>query len=435
MNHNTSPKRRQKSRTDDARTDENSGDAKAKTKKLIARNEWNLERYSYFFFPHSKTDGLDDLRRLECGRRETEAGCEITYVEVKPLVGTKAYTNRTYTTLLVLILHWYENKTADGSFRIRLSDIAKKKRIDHSAGKNLKNIRDDLYCLKTTAIDFASTFVDFNGLENSLESVSILSILEFDSESARPKDRYVLGAFSKPITRNLKNEKTNPNNFDSILKINSEIGQILFRYIDTRIYSSDNKVKIFEKNSVALFIELFGNVASYKCKSSRKRFLNRHVGELNNLVLSSGKLLRVDVIETCDFSDVKIVCTTVSPDSLPGKGGRKRYQLKQLKPAIADKNFVDIDGLSIAMQDVVRVDDADWISWTIRLAKSYSDTFIYSVIAEFKEADHRNKKIKHRDRFFTSLFHSMTHKTGRVWIGTCDEHCNKRPSQHENTTN
>ena len=407
MNHNTSPKRRQKSRTDDARTDENSCDAKAKTKELIARNEWNLERYSYFFFPHSKTSGLDDRRRLECERRETEAGCEITYVEVKPLVGTKAYTNRTYMTLLALILHWYENKTVDGSFRIHLSDIAKKKRIDHSGGKNLKSIRDDLYCLKTTAIDFASTFVDCDGLENSLESVSILSSLEFDSKRARPKDRYVVGAFSKPITRNLNNEKTNPKNLDSILKINSEIGQILFRYIDTRIYSSDDKVKIFEKNSAALFDDLFGNVASYKWKSSRKRVLNRHIGQLNNLELSSGKLLRVALLETSDREDVKIVCTTVSPDSLQS---RKRGKRGKGRAAIADKSIFEIDGLALAMQDVVRVDDANWISWTKRLAKSYSDTFIYSVIAEFKEADHRNKKIKYRDRFFTSLFHSMTHK-------------------------
>ena len=227
---------------------------------------------------------------------------------------------------------------------------------------------------------------------------------------------------------NLKNEKTNPKNLSSILEIDTEIGQILYRYIDTKIYGKN----VFEKASAALFHDLFGNdnVKSYRWKSSRKRVLKRHIDHIKNSVLSSGKLLCVFLLETSDKKDVKIVCKTVSPDSDSLPSGNRKHKL-----VVTDKSSVDIDGLALAMQDVVGVDDPNWVSWTKRLAKSYSANLIYRVNSEFNEAVRNgHNKIEHRDKFFTSLFHSTVHKTGGEWIGRCDKHCRKRP-EHENTTN
>ena len=405
--------------TDAVRTQEVSGDAKSK--EVIARNEYNLERWSYFLFPHSKTTGLDDLRRLITERRETAAGCEIKYIEVTPRIGKKAFTNRTYTTLLALILLWYENQTADGSFRIHLSDIAKKKRIDHNAGNNLKRIWDDLYSLKTTAIDFASTFIDSDGLENSLKSVSILSALELEPKTDNPRDRYISGAFSEPIITNLKNEKTNPKNLSSILEIDTEIGQILYRYIDTKIYGNN----VFEKASAALFYDLFGDAKRYDWLSRRKQVLEYHINQINGSVLSSGKLLSVFLSDTADKKDIKIVCTS-SAKNLPN---RKRVSVK-----VANTDKTTIDGLAAAIQEAVgTVNDPNWISWTKFLARSYSGVLIFRAIAEFNEAvRHGHEEIEHRGPFFTALFHRMVHKTDARWVGDCSVRCNKRP---KNTTN
>ena len=318
--------------------------------------------------------------------------------------------------MLALVLLWHENQTCDGCFKVHLSDIAKLKNIDPEAGKNLRNIRDDLYCLKTTAIDFVSTFIDSKGVENSLMAISILSLLEIDSQKLCTRDRYVKGAFNQPFTTNLLNRKTNLQNLNSILQISTEIGQILFRYIDTRIY----KRKVYEKVSEELFKDIFGeDDRRFKWASRRRQVLEHHLPLLDNKVLSSGKRLRTSLSETSGETDVKIVCSTVS-DPLDKRGSGKK------KAIIADEI---IESRTAAIQDAVGDNDnLSWQTWTRLLAERYSDTLVCRVISEFKEhARHGNTKIQHREKYFTDCFHRLVHQTGVEWVGNCGESCPKRP--------
>ena len=351
-----------------------------------------------------------------CERNETSAGCEIKYIEVTPLAGKKAFTNRTYTTLLALVVLWYENKTQDGSFKIHLSDIAKKKKINPESGKNLRNIRDDLYCLKTTTIDFVSTFIDSKGLENSLTNISILSSLQIDSQTLCTRDRFIRGAFSQPFTTNLLNEKTNLQNLNSILEISTEIGQILFRYIDTKIYGRN----VFEKVSAELFKDIFGeDLGRYRWVSRRRQVLEYHLPLIDNKLLSSEKLLRVYQSETSDKTDVKIVCSTVS-ERLDKRGSGE-------KKTITSDQIIESRTAAI-FEAVVDNDDHSWQTWARMLAKSYSDNLLYRVISEFKEAANQSPtQIEHRNKFFTDCFHRLAHQTGAEWVGSCGENCTKRP--------
>ena len=307
-----------------------SGDADAKSK-IIARNEYNIERYSCFLFPHSKTKGLHLRRKLTFRVLRRRQGKKIIKsIEVAPVIGGRAFTNRTYTTLLALIVIWHKNQTQNGKFRVNLSDIARLKRINHESGKNLRNIRDDLYSLRTTIIDFRSTWsASFNedDLENSLRNFTILADLEIDSKSKYTRDRYVLVEFCQPIVTNLLNRKTNLQNLNSILEISTEIGQILFRYIDTKIYQKE----FWQKTSTSLIFRISSGVEGViSGPHGAGRCLEHHLPLLNGRVLSSGKRLYVKLADTADCTDVKIICRTVS-DSLDRCGGETR------RPSIADE--------------------------------------------------------------------------------------------------
>ena len=390
---------------------------------VIARNEINLETWSFFLFPHSKT-ALLDQRRTHKIFDQKKNGTEVRSVEVTPLSGERSYTNRTYTTLLALILLWHDDKykTEDGGFRLHLSDIAKKKCINHESGKNLRNIREDLYCLKTTTIDFRRTFIDQNGPDNSLENISILSTLKITkkSKSDSSKDSYFAGRFSEVIIDNLIRGCTNPKNLTSLLKINSERGQILYRYIDTKIYGKPT----FEKTSLSLFKDLFGEgVLRYSWKSNRKYVLEKIVNSIDNSRLSSGNILRIRLADTADKKDIKIICTNTPTKKLPNHN---------IRPVInADETVINSIATDIQSVVNIQVEDAEWESWTKFLAAHYTENLTYRVIAEFKEVDvHGDVDIDDRRCYFTDLFHRLAHATGAEWVGkNCGKDCPKKQSR------
>ena len=387
---------------------------------VIARNEINLETWSFFLFPHSRT-ALLYKRRTHKIFDQKKNETEVRSVEVTPQSGERSYTNRTYTTLLALILLWHDDKykTDDGGFRLHLSDIAKKKCINHESGKNLRNIQEDLYCLKTTTIDFRRTFIDQNGPDNSLENICILSTLKITKKSRSSKDTYFAGRFSEVIIDNLSRGCTNPKNLTSLLKIKSERGQILYRYIDTKIYGKTT----FEKTSSSLFKDLFGKgVLRYSWKSNRKNVLEKLVNYIDKSRLSSGNILRIRLADTADKKDVKIICTNTPT---------KKLSNHNIRPIINTDETV-INSIATDIQRVVKIqtEDAEWENWTKYLAAHYTDILTYRVIAEFREADILLENIDNRGRYFTDLFHRLAHATGAEWVGkNCGKDCPKRQSR------
>ena len=141
---------------------------------LIARNEFNLEKWSSFIFPHARTKDLDKARTLTYKLKNEEGIEDERAITVAPRVGKKSFTNRTYTTLLALIVLWHMRPTQDGKFKHHYSDVCRVKGISPSSGKNLSNIYHDLYCLATTSMDFHSSFFNEYGEPDDLENVQIV---------------------------------------------------------------------------------------------------------------------------------------------------------------------------------------------------------------------------------------------------------------------
>ena len=159
-----------------------------------------------------------------------------------------------------------------------MSDIARIKGISTN-GKNLNNIYADLDCLDGTRMDWQASFIDESGTPKTFNKVHIITGLSGKSTAKNRADRFITGHFTPPFLRNLINGKTNPKNLTSILKIRSEIGQVLFRYIDTKIY----KKARFEKTSIGLFADLGLDASDmYKKLSERKERLSASLKQLIN---------------------------------------------------------------------------------------------------------------------------------------------------------
>lgn len=395
------------------------GDLIETPRDLIARNEFNLEKWSGFIFPHARTKDLDKRRSVEY-EVDTPDGTEMRSLSITPLAGEKAYTNRTYTTLLALIIWWHQHPTSDGNFKVHLSDLARIKGIA-TKGKNLSNIYEDLDRLDGTRMDWDSSFLDEYGTPQSFNKIHIITGLSGKSHEKNRANRYITGTFTPPFLRNLIAGKTNPKNLTSILKIRSEIGQVLFRYIDTKIYKKAH----FEKRSKSLFTALGLDSADiYKKMSRRKTTLERVVKAIDKSTLTTGNLLRIKIEATTDNKDVKIVCNSIASELIPAPRSK-------VKPAHTDK--AQIVMLAQDIRDAVQAKDSEpWISWTERLAKYYPDNVIYRVLGEYKEIDrHSETEIDDRGKFFTSHFHRTVHNMGMEWIGKdCKKSCKLRPENN-----
>ncbi len=392
------------------------GDLLDTPRDLIARNEFNLEKWSGFIFPHARTKDLDKRRTIEY-EVDTEEGTEMRSLSITPLAGEKAYTNRTYTTLLALIIWWHQHPTSDGNFKVHLSDLARIKGIA-TKGKNLSNIYEDLDRLDGTRMDWDSSFLDEYGTPQTFNKIHIITGLSGKSREKNRANRYITGTFTPPFLRNLVAGKTNPKNLTSILTIRSEIGQVLFRYIDTKIYK---KVR-YEKRSKALFADLgLDSSDEYNKISRRKRTLERVIPAIDKLTLTTGHLLRIKLEPTSDGKDVKVVCNSIATELIPAP---------QTKVKVAHTDKAQITMLAQDIRDAVQAQESEsWLSWTERLAKYYPDTVIYRVLGEYKEIDrHSETEIDDRGKFFTNHFHRIAHNMGMEWIGkNCDKSCKLRP--------
>jgi len=402
----------------DQQNEKGQGDLLGTPRDLIARNEFNLEKMSAFIFPHARTKGLHE-RRTHNYEIETPTGKEPASLSITPLAGETAYTNRTYTTLLALIIWWHQHPTSDGSFTVHLSDLARIKGIA-TKGKNLTNIYEDLDRLDGTRMDWDSSFVDEFGVPQTFKKIHIITEFSGKSSEKNRANRFVTGTFTPPFLSNLLANKTNPKNLSSILRIRSEIGQVLFRYIDTKIF---NKPQL-EKVSKALFFEVgLDSSKVYKNLSRRKLLLNRVIEAIDKSTLSTGNLLRIKLAPTVDRKDVKIVCHSIAPEFIP----KARSKVK-----IANTDKAQIALLAQDIREAVQSPESEsWTSWTMRLAKYYPENLIYRVIGEYKEIDrHSETPIEKRGNFFTSHLHRTAHSVGMEWIGKgCDKSCKLRPEK------
>ena len=150
----------------------------------------------------------------------------------------------------------------------------------------------------------------------------LFTVLVSEKNVKRQADKVFYGQFHESILRNLIAGKTNPKNLTSLMKIKGEIAQIVFRYIDTKIYT---KVR-YEKKSRALFEELglIKDAKKYQEKGKRQALLKRVIDEIDQLILSTGNVLRIKLEKADGVGTLRSFATTYQQTIYRPEQAKKR---------------------------------------------------------------------------------------------------------------
>ena len=384
---------------------------KPESSNSITFNERNIEEWSHLLFPHAYTKNLDKKRTIKIGDR---------YVVIRPLTGSKAFTHRTYKTFLALVILWHKEPHPDGDVEGFLNDIVRIKKQSAKSGKNRDKVYEDLDCLSGTAIDWVRSF-DVNGVPTSLKRVHLITNFQYD-RGATNKDgstfnRKFKCKLNANIISRIKDKQINPVAYDSMNQISSDMASIYFNYIDTKI-ATKNDDKPWEWSSKNFFEELgFLDNPKYKHKSNRKSTVYQIATQIDGKILSSGSTLRATAVPTKDKKDYKIRhFVDINPHN---------FNTKKTYPVVnTDSDYVVY--LADEIADVVGQKDANF-SWYMKVARHYSETFIFRVLGTYKDKKARGTTpIDDSGAYFTYLVHTTAHNTGTEWIGGCDHTCRYR---------
>lgn len=384
----------------------------------IIFNEKNLEAWAHLLFPHAKTKGLTKTRTVNIGSSQ---------IAITPLAGSKAYTHRTYMTLLAVFLMWYRNPNPDGEVEGHLNDIVRIKKQSTKSPKNRDSVYEDLDCLSGTATDWIRSF-DINGKPMSLERVHLLCSFEYqkgvsEKDGSSFNRKFKCKIYPEILAR-LKEKKINPIAYESLLNINRDMAGIYFRYIDSKIaLKSDGKP--WEWNSFIFFKELgFMENPRYKEKAYRKIAVTKIAKEINGKHLSSGATLRASVHETADKKDIKIRHFVEQPTFT--------FNNKKSYP-IVNKDADLVSYLADEIADVVGQKDTA-MKWYRKIAQHYDQTLIFRALGLFKEAKETNRTpIETEGGLFSYFVHRLAHEMGYDWIGECTATCELRPENQLTT--
>lgn len=389
----------------------------------IISTERNYDKWANFIFPHTKTTDLAEIRK-HVWDVTLPNGVEATAsILITPAKNGKCYTTRSYDVYLALIAFWRDMGMPDTPMNLTLSQIAKKLGMG-TGGKDLQIILDELHTLYFTNVSWVLSFQHLSEKNTTTKNQRVLETFNY---STREERGGVLGhggvtvQFHRTIMENIRNNITTPVNFAARKAIRSSVAKTLYGRMDSILATTprierrlDNIVKEFNLTP-----------SRYKHKSQRKILgdllvRNLHLAELSNL-----NIMQVEMVETADQSDYKLIFTTSDPSlkKIPKPATKK--SAPHLPVVNTDKNVVE--NLVYHMKELLHVTDPKDDGLYYTLARHYDEVIIWRAIGEFKEMLQSNPKIGKRAAYFTSLVHLTAHRLGREWIKPCGRSCKFRP--------
>ncbi len=158
-----------------------------------------------------------------------------------------------------------------------------------------------------------------------IETFNVLSELKIIRQKTEGRVSKEAGyfRFNDFINRNLLAHHTKPVLFDTILKFESEVAQLLYTHID--LIMADKRH--YERRSKELFGDLGLKGKEYGRLYERKRILERAMRELQGVSLTTGVVAAATIEKTRDKKDYKVVFAKAtnlarnSPSQQQGRGG------------------------------------------------------------------------------------------------------------------
>ena len=386
----------------------------------IISTERNYDRWANFIFPHTKSPDLREIRVKEWDLILPNGKKGTASILITPAKDGRCYTARTYDVYLALVWFWREGGMLNEPFRLSLSQIARKLEMPTS-GKNLKAILNELEVLYFTNVSWVLSFQDLSQRHMTTKNQRVLETFNYSTLEERGGLSGQSGVslqFNENIRVNIRNNITTPVNFTARKAIRSSVAKILYGRIDS-ILATNNKL---ERRIENLVEELNLTVRRYQHKSQRKVLGEMLIRNLDGLELSNLNILTVQLAETTDKKDFKLIFK-----STPAENKKKEKTIKKLaKKKSINVDLEAVEGIVQEMVAITKVTNKN-VGLYYTIAKNYPLNLIHRAIGEFKELVDLNPKINNKPAYFTTVVHVVAHRMGEEWIKECGSECRYRP--------
>ncbi len=266
--------------------------------------EVNMEKWA-FWKPSKSPDKTLKLQIIERTVRLADGSTLTSKVQVG-FTERGSLTTEDRKIYYALIKIWEEQGRPDGLVPLSLRRLAAE--LNKKWGSNvIAALTESLLRLRLTPFTWENSYYNAHSKETEhlLTAFTTLSELKIIQ---RKRDGHVTREgghfrFNEHILRNLLHHHTKPFYLSTLLKLKTEIAQLLYAYVDLIMADKMH----YERCSAGLFQELGLKAKAYRKPSNRKQKLLKALRELQGVRLSSGILNDVRLVRTKDQKDYKVV--------------------------------------------------------------------------------------------------------------------------------
>ena len=380
----------------------------------VVRPDINIAKWSGLIFASPWARDLYQPKKIIVPTGD-EGEASITIV---PGYDQKRPTTTTQRVFLALLQIWEDQgKPTNGRIRFSARQIAHLLDWRWAGRDTASRIREQLFVLDNTSIDWLRTFYAGEYLETYNEQMNLVDAKSYLGREHMTRREMFTAQHSvrlnQDLVENMLAGRTKPVNFLAIRSVNDS-ALTLYNLLDNFLA----KKRRWERRAYALIyddLELSGS--RYKTAFARKAKLQELQRELDGKELSSGTL-KIGVAKTADGKDWKLVADKIPAAVRKGRVPPKLANPKDDIPLIVEDIMDGLSQLGTTHPNNTGV-------LTI-LARWYPRQMLFDVLSLLK-ADYRGQIKKSPIKAYVYLTHVEAHKRGREWISECGADCKHRP--------
>jgi len=382
----------------------------------VIRPELNIEKHADFIFAPSHSRNLHKPRARTWIETRLDGTKVKATIQLEPFRG-KTPTTRTRKVYLALQKLTEEKGWSDEErTQFSLYEISQIVGWKWAGKSTVKQIRDELLQLRMTPFIWQYSFVDEEGRKAGLlDTFNILDHLKIWEKRDRAKNQLFLSIssfrFHEEIRKNLKANRTKPTNLTA-LEIQGEIASVLYARLDIIMADKTH----YERNTTALFQDLYLEGGEYRYPSGRKRNLEKATAELEGKPISTGTL-HLTITKTADGKDWKLVATKRTATTERPRAHIPERVGDANPPEAIPHLVADLAALIGGLPKNQRFYE--------RIFKTYHTDLVYQAMAEWK-AD-GGREARNPCGYFVAILHRLAHQKGKLWLfRQCPDYCKHR---------
>ena len=386
--------------------------------------EANIAKFANILFIPPSAKNLYETRRFDFEKRITNGERISASIEIRPAKDYRNLTVYDQKILYALFQLWEDKgKPSNGKFSFSGREMARVLGIK-SSGMFEKRLKMSLDVLRNTSLTWMQSYDTKEYTKKLVSGFSILNSAQYLDLLYRNKENRFDGmntvTFNEYITENLLTGKTKPFLLKEMLSISGYKAAALYTALDVFLA----KATIRELTATKIIKEILHlDGKRYQYKYIRKQELLNLIKALQGKKISNGAVLQLEIAETTDKSDWKLVIRAVPPSK---KGNKSFLKL------INDDSTVEILISDIRRATGIRNEDEPLKF----MAQYYPEGLLFKAMSLYKaDYKHNGIDIKNPIALFQGILHGIAHENGFEWIFGCGKDCKHRPENKRTDNN